>query len=356
MKGFWEALARHPVAALADKQHLHVFQAGIQPLWEDPCNAGGGYVKITARTLEAAANLWVSLVVRLIYQQLPEEFCVTGMTVVYHARGFHLIKVWLGTTERAVMNRAKRHLLAVLDPSAHYPERITFVPHKLVLATSKRPEEFSLPGNAIEVDMAAPLVAAPDPPPAPAARHQRTATASSEDSLAGVWPMECKAQFLKAPVFTSIELSLPAQCIDPCSHPAPSEDPLSVSSVSGADQAPNPGPVDPPRPLFPRHARSATASSEDSLSPQPPLDGGFPFLASAYLQDDWPRAMRTRRHRRTNTASSEDSLGCATPVEAVVPHTVASEVCSPTMTVENPLSPISSFAPGPESPVPTPRC
>lgn len=36
----------------------------------------------------------------------------TGMTVVYHARGFHLIKVWLGTTERAVMNRAKRHLLA----------------------------------------------------------------------------------------------------------------------------------------------------------------------------------------------------------------------------------------------------
>jgi len=140
IESFWQTFNQYPITALKDKQHLHVFRLGVSPMWEDPSNACGGHMKVTIKNPEGAVAVWLSLVLHMVGEQMPPEMLVNGLTFVYHSVGFHIIKVWLGTIDKVAVARTKKFILAILDDADFYSEKVTFVPHKLVLGSTKRPE------------------------------------------------------------------------------------------------------------------------------------------------------------------------------------------------------------------------
>jgi len=143
IEGFWVSLNQHPVSNLRDKQHLHVFQDGIPPLWEDPANASGGHFKITARTYDATVAIWQSIVLHMIGEQCPTDVFVNGVLFIFHTVGDSIVKVWVPTVDKAIVEMTKSFLEdAILSagPSAA-AERLVFVPHKLVLGSTKKPTD-----------------------------------------------------------------------------------------------------------------------------------------------------------------------------------------------------------------------
>jgi len=150
IQGFWEILGQHPISKLKDKQHFHIFQEGISPLWEDPCNALGGHFKITARTNDVLVAVWKSILLHMIGEQFPTDVAVNGVSFIFHLVGDSIMKVWVPTVDKDICDKMKTFLEDVVEKSCHQMQRIIFVPHKLVLGSTKRPVTLRPPrGDAV---------------------------------------------------------------------------------------------------------------------------------------------------------------------------------------------------------------
>ena len=183
IQGFWLSYHSNPTSQLPDKQHLHIFKNGIKPMWEDPMNIHGGHFKLTAKTTESAASLWQTLTLSMIGELLPTNRHVTGASVVAHNVGNHIVKLWLGTVDKEVVNRTKAFLQRALNEQDYVSEKITFVPHKLVIkgsSSQKMPQREPLDS---QTSTEAPGATSPD---SPSSRNQQRHSNASVCSSVGV--------------------------------------------------------------------------------------------------------------------------------------------------------------------------
>lgn len=135
---FWSNFKEYKPESLADKSYLHIFKDGIAPLWEDPQNVNGGHFKLTAITPESSLVMWQSIVLNMIGEQFPMNHCINGASIVVHGVGNNLIKVWLTTSDKETVARAKAFLISILNSEDYLTDKVTFVPHKLVLPSSNQ--------------------------------------------------------------------------------------------------------------------------------------------------------------------------------------------------------------------------
>jgi hypothetical protein len=183
VQGFWLSYHSNPTSQLPDKQYLHIFKNGIQPMWEDPMNIQGGHFKLTAKTTESAASLWQTLALNMIGELLPTNGYVTGASFVAHNVGNHILKLWLGTVDKAVVNRTKAFLQSTLNEQDYVTEKITFVPHKLVIkgsANQKMPQGESVDSQTSTEPQGAKI------PDSPSSRNQQRHSNASTSSSVGV--------------------------------------------------------------------------------------------------------------------------------------------------------------------------
>eukprot|EP00667_Euglena_gracilis_P014059 EG_transcript_14547 len=136
VQAFWKNFKDHSPTSIPDKSYLHVFKEGIAPLWEDPQNVNGGHFKLTTNTAESSLRMWQTIVLNLIGGLFPMENCVNGASIVVHGVGNNLIKVWLSSADKDTVARTKSFLVDILDPQDYVNDKVTFVPHKLVLPSN----------------------------------------------------------------------------------------------------------------------------------------------------------------------------------------------------------------------------
>eukprot|EP00667_Euglena_gracilis_P013386 EG_transcript_13797 len=129
---FWDQFRAKPVNTLPDKTYLHVFKDGIKPLWEDPKNYPGGHFKLTARSKQQSEDMWLTVLLNMLGEQFPHSELVNGASVMSNQVGNNLVKVWLGSTDKARVQATREFLHSILN-SADYLPNVTFVPHKLVV-------------------------------------------------------------------------------------------------------------------------------------------------------------------------------------------------------------------------------
>eukprot|EP00667_Euglena_gracilis_P015298 EG_transcript_15906 len=186
---FWSVFAQHPPDSLADQSHLHVFKYGVAPIWEDPNNASGGYFKVTATSAEASYVMWRLLVLNMIGEQYPHDLIVNGTTIVINKAGNNICKVWLSSCDKRSIAMAKDFLTQRLEPSLYVKDKLTFVPHKIVMesakqATLQHPSTVLLPvqsskGSSRSQHFVA-IGHSPSAPPPPASRHVAGFSSSRE--------------------------------------------------------------------------------------------------------------------------------------------------------------------------------
>jgi hypothetical protein len=136
VQSFWSNFQAVRPSDLVDKSYLHIFKDGIAPLWEDPLNVNGGHFKLTANTPEGSLEMWQSIVLNLIGKQFPTDDCINGASIVVHGVGNNLIKLWLSNTDKETVAATKAFLEEILEPEHYLTDKITFVPHKLVLPST----------------------------------------------------------------------------------------------------------------------------------------------------------------------------------------------------------------------------
>jgi len=142
IQSFWQNFREYSPESLADKSYLHIFKDGMAPLWEDPQNVNGGHFKLTAIVPEGSLVMWQSIVLNMIGEQFPTNNFINGVSIVVHGVGNNLIKLWLNTTDKDTVARTKAFLVNILNPEDYLTDKVTFVPHKLVLpsANQKTPQ------------------------------------------------------------------------------------------------------------------------------------------------------------------------------------------------------------------------
>jgi len=138
IQSFWQNFREYSPESLADKSYLHIFKDGMAPLWEDPHNVNGGHFKLTAIVPEGSLVMWQSIVLNMIGEQFPTNNCINGVSIVVHGVGNNLIKVWLNTTDKETVALTKAFLLNILNPEDYLTDKVTFVPHKLVLPSANQ--------------------------------------------------------------------------------------------------------------------------------------------------------------------------------------------------------------------------
>lgn len=138
VRGFWTEFNQCMASTPPDKSYLHIMKEGIAPMWEDPNNSSGGHFKLIAVTQETSWHIWEAIVLRVIGALFPDNNVINGASIVVHSHGSNLIKLWLSTTNKSVVQMTKAMLLTALDPAYYQADRITFVPHKLVIKGSSQ--------------------------------------------------------------------------------------------------------------------------------------------------------------------------------------------------------------------------
>lgn len=138
IQSFWQKFREYTPDSLADKSYLHIFKDGMAPLWEDPHNVNGGHFKLTAIVPEGSLVMWQSIVLNMIGEQFPTNNCINGVSIVVHGVGNNLIKVWLNTTDKETVALTKSFLMNILNPEDYLTDKVTFVPHKLVLPSGNQ--------------------------------------------------------------------------------------------------------------------------------------------------------------------------------------------------------------------------
>jgi len=138
VQSFWASFNGTPPTSLPDKAYLHIFREGIAPLWEDPQNVAGGHFKLTTHSQASSLRMWQSIVLNLIGGVLPTDQRINGVSFVLHTVGNNLIKVWISSSDKEVVESTRKSLVDILDPSDYFSDKVTFVPHKLVLPSKLR--------------------------------------------------------------------------------------------------------------------------------------------------------------------------------------------------------------------------
>jgi hypothetical protein len=138
VQSFWMNFNSTPPTSLPDKAYLHIFREGISPLWEDPHNVAGGHFKLTTHSQESSLRMWQSIVLHLIGGMLPTGQRINGVSFVLHTVGNNLIKVWVASSDKDAVESTRAALTSILDPSDYLSDKVTFVPHKLVLPSKPR--------------------------------------------------------------------------------------------------------------------------------------------------------------------------------------------------------------------------
>eukprot|EP00669_Euglena_mutabilis_P007571 TRINITY_DN2828_c0_g1_i4.p1 TRINITY_DN2828_c0_g1~~TRINITY_DN2828_c0_g1_i4.p1 ORF type:complete len:164 (-),score=11.95 TRINITY_DN2828_c0_g1_i4:59-550(-) len=84
--------------------------------------------------------MWQSIVLNLIggLMSTTSDQRVNGVSFVRHTTGNNLIKVWVASSDKAAVERVRTTLVTMLNPSDYVSNKVTFVPHKLVLPSKPR--------------------------------------------------------------------------------------------------------------------------------------------------------------------------------------------------------------------------
>jgi len=84
--------------------------------------------------------MWQSIVLNLIggLMSTTSDQGVNGVSFVRHTTGNNLIKVWVASSDKAAVERVRTTLMTMLNPSDYVSNKVTFVPHKLVLPSKPR--------------------------------------------------------------------------------------------------------------------------------------------------------------------------------------------------------------------------
>lgn len=97
--------------------------------------------------------MWQTIVLNIIGGLFPTENCVVfcslffsplppcaqkGASIVVHGVGNNLIKVWLSTADKEAVAKTKSFLVDILDAEDYVTDKVTFVPHKLVLPSNNQ--------------------------------------------------------------------------------------------------------------------------------------------------------------------------------------------------------------------------
>jgi hypothetical protein len=77
--------------------------------------------------------MWQSIVLNLIGGLLPTDQRINGVSFVRNTAGNNLIKFWVASCEKAVVEQTRAALMSILDPSDYVTDKVTFVSHKVVL-------------------------------------------------------------------------------------------------------------------------------------------------------------------------------------------------------------------------------
>eukprot|EP00668_Euglena_longa_P008991 GGOE01010826.1.p1 GENE.GGOE01010826.1~~GGOE01010826.1.p1 ORF type:complete len:345 (-),score=57.61 GGOE01010826.1:1343-2344(-) len=123
---------------------LHVFRAGIEPLYDHPANASGGHFKMQATSVQAAGDVWALLTEHLLSDWLPRCPDVNGVTYMrtLNTRG---IKLWLRDSLDKEAVRELRLFLQGLQNNQTDFVNLKFCPHKYILKTLHSQQKGSAP-------------------------------------------------------------------------------------------------------------------------------------------------------------------------------------------------------------------
>lgn len=118
IEGFWSYYCQiNRPDQLPDDCDINLFQEGVQPMWEDESNRGGGRFILRVKK-PFAGKFWEDLLIGFIGEQCPENDCITGL--VLSVRGPEvLLSLWtkqITDTERDAIDAWIR---ATLELSEH---------------------------------------------------------------------------------------------------------------------------------------------------------------------------------------------------------------------------------------------
>ncbi|CAD2097598.1 eukaryotic translation initiation factor 4E, putative [Plasmodium vinckei] len=121
---------------------LMIFRDNIQPMWEDPANAGGGHFeyKILPKDFPYSQidEFWNNLVLAIIGCSLKHYDLITGIRLVDKLSttryGYIRIEIWYTTiTDESVRNHLRKdleeHMCNRIDGSHVYPPRVKSLSH-----------------------------------------------------------------------------------------------------------------------------------------------------------------------------------------------------------------------------------
>jgi translation initiation factor 4E len=97
---------------LPNSTDVHLFKAGIVPLWEDEANRNGCHFKIFMRK-QISARLWENLILAILGEQfmISEEICGAVLSI----RKQDTISVWLRTTDPDIVRNAQMTFFRILN-------------------------------------------------------------------------------------------------------------------------------------------------------------------------------------------------------------------------------------------------
>eukprot|EP00996_Jenningsia_fusiforme_P004548 NODE_5383_length_682_cov_71.289100_g5009_i0.p1 GENE.NODE_5383_length_682_cov_71.289100_g5009_i0~~NODE_5383_length_682_cov_71.289100_g5009_i0.p1 ORF type:complete len:202 (+),score=24.97 NODE_5383_length_682_cov_71.289100_g5009_i0:92-607(+) len=134
IQSFWEnfnLLFEHDPPS---DSHIHLFKEGVQPLWEDSQNQGGGTLKIIPTSSAVAVQLWTRLILLTVGEQLAGADILNGISVL--SGKYSVLKVWCSTTDAEKIADLRTSLSELLGKE--FFRTVTFFPHKLVLRGARK--------------------------------------------------------------------------------------------------------------------------------------------------------------------------------------------------------------------------
>jgi|EP00670_Eutreptiella_braarudii_P001796 hypothetical protein len=114
---------------------LHLFKKGIQPVYEDPRNSGGGHFKLVAVNDATAEELWATISHLFVAGMFPKPEGVNGVTYLKKRNGKG-IKIWVNNSTNKDWLSHVKHFLQSVPCSKN--GSFKFCSHKHILQTLKK--------------------------------------------------------------------------------------------------------------------------------------------------------------------------------------------------------------------------
>jgi len=100
----------------ATKVNLRVFREGVQPIWEDPANAGGGSAMWRFNKKQSASKL-LSAVMRFVNSSRSVDSAkVNGVVLSTRRRWGHLLSIWMSVPPSEAIEKELTYWMKSCDP------------------------------------------------------------------------------------------------------------------------------------------------------------------------------------------------------------------------------------------------